>query len=143
MNVVSISMPEPLVDRIDGFADEHGYSGRSEVLREGARTLLEEFVAEDVAEREYACTVTVFFEFCASTVQQRLSELRHNNDSTVSSTAHAHAGERYCVELFVLEGSLEEISEFVNAARSVPDVLAVDYSLTALGTHRSNWTAPV
>ena len=38
MSVVSVSMPEELVERIDRFADEHGYTGRSEVLREGAAT---------------------------------------------------------------------------------------------------------
>ena len=34
-------MPEELVERIDRFADEHGYTGRSEVLREASRDLLE------------------------------------------------------------------------------------------------------
>jgi CopG family nickel-responsive transcriptional regulator len=43
MSVVSISIPEALLKRIDEFADDHGYSGRSEVVREGTRTLLEEF----------------------------------------------------------------------------------------------------
>jgi len=42
MSIVSISMPEALLERIDTFADEHGYSGRSEVVREASRKLLEE-----------------------------------------------------------------------------------------------------
>jgi len=32
-------MPEEVVDRIDQFAEDHGYSGRSEVLREASRNL--------------------------------------------------------------------------------------------------------
>nr|WP_317627638.1 ribbon-helix-helix domain-containing protein [Halorubrum sp. BOL3-1] len=48
MSVVSISMPEALLEHIDEFADEHGYSGRSEVVREGTRTLLEEFQAQGI-----------------------------------------------------------------------------------------------
>jgi transcriptional regulator, CopG family len=40
MTVVSVSMPEELLDRVDGFADENGYTGRSEVFREAARNLL-------------------------------------------------------------------------------------------------------
>jgi CopG family nickel-responsive transcriptional regulator len=43
MSVVSVSMPEELVDRIDQFAEDHGYTGRSEVFREAARDLLGEF----------------------------------------------------------------------------------------------------
>ena len=34
MSVVSVSMPEELVDRIDQFAEDHGYTRRSEVPRE-------------------------------------------------------------------------------------------------------------
>lgn len=39
MPVVSISMPESLLDRLDEFIEDHGYSGRSEAMREGARGL--------------------------------------------------------------------------------------------------------
>jgi CopG family nickel-responsive transcriptional regulator len=36
-------MPEELLERIDSFADEHGDTGRSEVVREASRNLLGEF----------------------------------------------------------------------------------------------------
>jgi CopG family nickel-responsive transcriptional regulator len=37
------------------------------------------------------------------------------------------------MELFVLKGSTEALSGFVNTVRAVPDVRAVDYSITSLG----------
>jgi CopG family nickel-responsive transcriptional regulator len=37
------------------------------------------------------------------------------------------------MELYVLEGNKEELSRFVNTVRAVPDVRAVDYSITAPG----------
>ncbi len=40
MGVVSISMPDELEERIDTFADEHGYTGRSEFVREAVRNLM-------------------------------------------------------------------------------------------------------
>ncbi|UPM44711.1 CopG family ribbon-helix-helix protein [Halocatena salina] len=132
MTIASISMSEALLARIDSFADEHGYSGRSEVVREGTRTLLEEFQRREIDGQLHICTVIVIFEYCQLTVQQRLRGIRHENDSTVSATTHAHVGEQYCIELFVLEGSVEEISGFVNTVRSVSDVRAVDYSITSL-----------
>ncbi|EMA30594.1 CopG family transcriptional regulator [Halobiforma nitratireducens JCM 10879] len=42
-------MPEELADRLDAFADEHDHTGRSEVVRESARLLLTEFVADVVS----------------------------------------------------------------------------------------------
>ncbi|MFD1632816.1 CopG family ribbon-helix-helix protein (plasmid) [Haloplanus ruber] len=134
MSVVSISMPEALLERIDGFADEHGYSGRSEVVREGTRTLLEEFQGRNIDGQKHMCTVTVVFEYCQPAVQQRLTGVRHEYDTIVSATTHAHVQDQYCMELYVLEGPTEALSGFVNTVRAVPDVRAVDYSITSLGT---------
>jgi CopG family nickel-responsive transcriptional regulator len=133
MSVVSISMPEALLERIDEFADEHGYSGRSEVVREGTRTLLEEFQGRTIDGQKQMCTVTVVFEYCQPAVQQRLTGVRHEYDAIVSATTHAHVQGQYCMELYVLEGTTGAISGFVNTVRAVPDVRAVNYSLTPLG----------
>jgi CopG family nickel-responsive transcriptional regulator len=126
-------MPEALLERIDEFADEHGYSGRSEVVREGTRTLLEEFQGRNIDGQTHVCTVTVVFEYCQPAVQQRLTGVRHEYDAIVSATTHAHVQDQYCMELFVLKGSTEALSGFVNTVRAVPDVRAVDYSITSLG----------
>nr|WP_239640275.1 CopG family ribbon-helix-helix protein [Haloferax sp. ATCC BAA-644] len=138
MSVVSISMPEALLDRISEFAEEHEYSGRSEVVREGARMLLEEFDGGARDGGPYVGTVIVVFECRHSTVQQHLAEIRHDNGSAVTATTHTHLGNRYCMELFVLEGSPEALAEFVNSVRVVSDVRAVDYSLTSLGEEHHN-----
>ena len=52
MTVVSVSMPDELLDRIDEFADGHGYTGRSEVVREAARNLLGEFEDRRLEDRK-------------------------------------------------------------------------------------------
>jgi len=132
MSVVSISMPEALLEHIDEFADEHGYSGRSEVVREGTRTLLEEFQGQGIDGQKHLCTVSVVFEYCQPAVQQRLTGVRHEYDGIVSATTHAHVQDQYCMELYVLEGITEKLSGFVNAVRAVPDVRAVEYSITSL-----------
>ena len=133
MSIVSISMPEALLERIDEFADEHGYSGRSEVVREGTRTLLEEFQGRNTDGQTHVCTVTVVFEYCEPAVQQQLTGVRHEYDAIVSATTHAHIQDQCCMELFVIEGPTEELSGFINTVRAVPDVQAVDYSVTSLG----------
>lgn len=33
MSVVSVSMPEESLERIDGFAEDHGHTGRNDVTR--------------------------------------------------------------------------------------------------------------
>ena len=129
MTVVSVSMPDELVDRIDQFAADHGYTGRSEVVREAARNRLGEFEDKRLEDRELMGVVTVIFDFETTSVEERMMHLRHDNEDLVASNFHSHVGDHYCMELFVLEGSLAEISTFVGKIRATQDTLSVDYSV--------------
>jgi CopG family nickel-responsive transcriptional regulator len=129
MAVVSVSMPDSLLERLDEFAEEHGYTGRSEVVREASRNLLGEFEDRRLENRELIGVVTVLFNYETSAVEQRMMTLRHEHEALVSSNVHSHVGDRYCMELFILEGSLEAISAFVGKVRATKDTLSVDYSV--------------
>ena len=129
MTVVSVSMPEELLERIDRFADEHGYTGRSEVVREAARNLLGEFEDKRLEGRELMALVTVVFDYETTAVEERLMGLRHDHDELVASNVHSHVGDHRCMELFVLEGQLTEISEFVGQVRATRETLSVNYSV--------------
>jgi CopG family nickel-responsive transcriptional regulator len=129
MTVVSVSMPESLLERIDEFAEGHGYTGRSEVVREAARNLLGEFEDRKLEGRPLLGVVTVLFSYETSNAEERMMRLRHEHESLVTSNFHNHVGDHYCMELFVLEGSLEEISTFVGKVRATRDTLTVDYSV--------------
>lgn len=122
-------MPEKLLDRIDTFADDHGYTGRSEVVREAARNLLGEFEDARLEERELMGVVTVLFDYETTNVEERMMHLRHEHDELVASNFHSHVGNRYCMELFILDGSLEDISTFVGKIRATQDIVSVDYSV--------------
>ena len=122
-------MPEELLERIDQFADDHGYTGRSEVLREAGRNLLGEFENEKLEGRELMGVVTVVFDYETTSVEEKMMHLRHEHEELVASNFHSHAGGRHYMELFVLERSLEEISTFVGKVRATKDTLTVDYSV--------------
>jgi CopG family nickel-responsive transcriptional regulator len=122
-------MPEELLERIDTFAEEHGYTGRSEVVREAARDLLNEFEDTKLEDRDLMAVVTVLFDYDGTSVEERMMRLRHEHESLVVSNFHSHVGNHNCVELFVLEGRLPEISTFVGKIRATQDTLSVDYSV--------------
>ncbi|MFB6206318.1 MAG: nickel-responsive transcriptional regulator NikR [Haloglomus sp.] len=129
MTVVSVSMPDELLERIDTFAEEHGYTGRSEVIREAARNLLGEFEDRQLEGRTLIGLVTVVFNYETTDVEEKLMGLRHEYEGLVTSNVHSHVGNQYCMELFVLEGTLEDISTFVGRIRATRDTLSVDYSV--------------
>ena len=125
MPVVSISMPESLLDRLDEFIEEHEYSGRSEAVRDGARELLTE-VEERTGDRDEVCVVTAGFDHDAR-AEAELSELRHSHNDLVTANLHSHAGDA-CLELFVVEGPTHEIGSFVARLRTVDGVTTVEQS---------------
>ena len=129
MTVVSVSMPDELLERIDEFAETHGYTGRSEVFREASRNLLGEFQDKRLEDRELMAVVTVIFDYETTTVEEKMMHLRHDHEELVASNFHSHVGDHYCMELFVLEGELEDISTFVGKVRATKDTLSVDYSV--------------
>ncbi|QZY00239.1 nickel-responsive transcriptional regulator NikR [Halobaculum rubrum] len=133
MGVVSVSMPDSLVDRIDEFTEEHGYTGRSEFLREAARDLLGEFEDRKLEDRELMGIVTVVFDYEGTNVEERMMQLRHEHENIVASNFHSHVGDHNCMELFILEGNLEQISTFVGKIRATTDTKTVDYSVTPIG----------
>jgi CopG family nickel-responsive transcriptional regulator len=129
MTVVSVSMPDELLERIDEFSEDHGYTGRSEVIREAARNLLGEFEDRRLEDRELMGVVTVLFNYETTSVEERMMHLRHQHEGLVASNVHSHVGDAYCMELFILEGTLEDISSFVGKIRATQDTLTVDYSV--------------
>jgi CopG family nickel-responsive transcriptional regulator len=130
MTVVSVSMPDELLERIDEFSEDHGYTGRSEVVREAARNLLGEFEDKRLEGRKLMGVVTVLFDYETTNVEEKMMHLRHEHEGLVASNFHNHVGDHNCMELFVLEGSLEEISAFVGKIRATQNTLTVDYSVT-------------
>ena len=129
MTVVSVSMPDELLNRLDEFAEEHGYTGRSEVVREASRNLLSEFDDRKLEDRDLMGVVTVLFDYESTDVEHKMMHLRHEYEPIVTSHVHNHVGNHYCMELFILEGSLEDISTFVGKIRATEDTLSIDYSV--------------
>jgi CopG family nickel-responsive transcriptional regulator len=122
-------MPDELEHRIDEFAEDHGYTGRSEIVREAVRNLMSEFEDKRLEDRELMAIVTVLFDYETTAVEEKMMHLRHDHEDLVASNFHSHVGDRYCMELFVLEGQLEDISSFVGRVRATKDTLSVDYSV--------------
>jgi len=129
MPIVSVSMPDDLVDRLDQFAEDHGYSGRSEVIRDASRELLDEFDDRSLEGRRLMATVTVLFDYQTGDVESEMMEIRHEFDGVIESNFHTHVGDDFCLELFVLDGSLEAISTVVGTIRATTDVRTVSYSV--------------
>ena len=129
MATVSFSMSDELIEQLDEFTAEHDYPGRSAMVREAARSFLEEIEEVNLKNHKLVGVVTVLSQYETTDVERRLMDLRHEHDDLLAANVHNHVGNRYCIELFVLEGELEGISGFVGTVRAMKDTLGVSHSV--------------
>lgn len=133
MGVVSVSMPEDLLKQIDELVEEYDYSGRSEVVRDAGRKLVAEFDERQLEEIPLAAAVTVLYPYDSPEIERSLTKLRHEHNDKIQSNAHSCVGnDQGCIETFVLEGTLDDVSAVVREIEATDEALRVEYSLHAV-----------
>jgi len=123
-------MAEQLRDDLDTFAEEHGYSGRSEVIREACQSLLEEYRETEYEGRTVVATVTAVFGYDEPEIEGTMMDIRHEFEGSIRSNSHNcledNAG---CVETFVIEGDYEDILRFIGTVRGTDESVSVEYAV--------------
>ncbi|MEZ3145636.1 CopG family ribbon-helix-helix protein [Halobaculum sp. MBLA0143] len=142
MPIVSTAMSEALRDALDEFVAAHGYSGRSEMIREACRSLLSEYETFDEGDGRTVATVTATFAYDTPAIERRMMDLRHEFDAAVRSCTHDCLDETSgCVETFVLETTPERLSTFVGTVRGVDESVSVAYTTLPVGDDQTADTA--
>jgi len=122
-------MPERLRDDLDTFAEEHGYSGRSEVIREACQSLLDEYQETDDENRRVLATVTAVFGYDEPEIERRMMDIRHEFEASIRSNSHnCLEGNAGCVETFVIEAAYEDALRFIGTVRGADESVSVEYT---------------
>lgn len=130
MPIVSSSMTADLRDDLDTFADEHGYSGRSELIRAACQSLLAEYRSEEYAGQRVVGTVTAVFEYDCPEIEREMMDLRHEFEESIQSNSHTCLSDNAgCVETFLVEDDYEEVLSFIATVRGVDERVAVEYTV--------------
>ena len=126
-------MTERLRDDLDTFAEEHGYTGRSEVIREACQSLLEEYQHSDDEDRLVLATVTAMFGYDEPDIESRMMDIRHEYETSVRSNSHICLEDREgCVETFVIEAKYSDILQFIGTVQGVDESISIEYTATAI-----------
>lgn len=110
--VVSVSLPDSLVEQADAFIHDRGYAGRSELVRAALRDFLAHEAGATTGQR--SATLTLLY---PEGHERKVGEIRHGFTDIVRSMMHGHA-KGSCVEVFVLEGPAKRIQQFGDALRA-------------------------
>jgi len=130
MTVISISLTNELLDRLDQFVEESGYSSRSEALRLAIRDVLNEYNLTKIQRGELLSTVTIISQTEEAGTHLGLIDLRNGFDNLIFGNMHMHIEGGYCIEIFLVKGPSEKILSFVNKSKAIRGVIDVNHTLT-------------
>jgi CopG family nickel-responsive transcriptional regulator len=142
MPIVSSSMTEQLREDLDSFAEEHGYSGRSEVIREACHSLLGDYQQVEYDGQSVLGTVTAVFGYDTPEVERRMMDIRHEFEDSIRSNSHNCLMDKTgCVETFVLESEYDVLLSFIATVRGTEEHVSVEYTVVPveqIGTDASH-----
>jgi len=110
MVVVSISLNDIILKEIDRIQNSDGYSGRSEVIRAGARLLISESKEKDRLTGKIDSVILLIH---SQEIEDVVTEIKHKFEDITKTQIHSHLRENKCLEVFVLEGDSVRVKEMV------------------------------
>lgn len=127
MTIISLSVPESLIEKIDQKIKEKGFASRSEIARQALRHYLSEDIKINEIDGEAAATITVIYRENAD--RRKLVETQHLYNGLVSTFLHAHIQEGYCLEVIILKGQAYLIEKFLDNLRVNEDIMQIKVSV--------------
>lgn len=115
MPVVSLSINKKLLDELETFQKELGYSGRSEIIRASIRLLLNESRSENKLKGKLT---GVLMAIHGHEAENTVSEIKHKYVDVIHTQLHNRFEEGKCLELFILEGDAERIRDLTRELKS-------------------------
>ena len=127
MTILSISVPEKLIQQVETFIKEQGFANRSEIVRQALRSFIMENRSLRELEGEIAASITIIYEREATKGQ--ISEIQHSFGNIISTFLHAHIDEKHCLEVIVVKGEAVIVRKLVEAFRKNEMISQINVSL--------------
>jgi CopG family transcriptional regulator, nickel-responsive regulator len=128
---LSLSIDEPLYQRLEQMVAESGYANRSEFFRDLIRSRLVE--REWERDTEAVGTVTLLYDHAAHDLSSKLTHLQHHHHKAVLATTHVHLDERLCIEMILVRGHAREIRRLADELGQQKGVLHANLAISSTG----------
>lgn len=128
---LSLSLEEPLFEKLEELVTEKGYGNRSEFIRDVIR--------EQLIRREWASgaqvvgTITLVYNHHQRGISEKLVEIQHDCTEHILAATHVHLSHELCAEMIMIRGEGREIGKLADAFRKLKGVLHVGFSAGTTG----------
>ena len=119
MPVVSITLPTQLLKKFEEFMKSRGYYSRSEAFRDAIRNLLSEAELAGLETENVVTVIMLTRDYGRKDIENKISEIKHQFDDVVLESTHRHIDKKFCLDIFIAEGSHKRIVELVGRIRGM------------------------
>lgn len=127
MAIISLSLPDSMLDQIDQTMKEKGFVSRSEIARQALRLYLTEDLKIEEIDGEAVATITLIYQENAD--RRRLMEAQHVYSGLVATFLHTHIHKGYCLEVIILKGKAVLIKKFLDSLKQNEQITQIKISV--------------
>jgi CopG family nickel-responsive transcriptional regulator len=127
-----VSLDEALLAKFDRLLGRKGYRNRSEAIRDLIRDSLVRDQWE-IGDANTVGTLTLVYDHGTRELEERLTELQHENYKAIVSTLHIHLDPHHCLEVLVLRGKAARLRDIADRLIGTRGVKHGTFSATAEG----------
>jgi CopG family transcriptional regulator, nickel-responsive regulator len=116
MPIISLSIPDTLLQKVDQHIKQQGYQNRSEITRQALRAYISEAKNLSELQGKITATITVIYKKGAKTQTQNHQD--HSTQQMVLTFLHTHIEEGYCIEVIVARGEAKDMQTFITELKA-------------------------
>ncbi len=125
MTIISLSIPEDLLKKIDRYTELRGYASRSELIRELIREYIES--TEDISPSEEVTAIVIILTDHdeSLSVDDKVINTVHRYQPLIKAFYHQLLSGSLCLNIAIVEGNPVIFSSLVKSLRSLRGVRRV------------------
>lgn len=127
----SVSLEDQLLDQFDEYIGNHGYSNRSEAIRDLIRgKLINEEWEQDC---EVVGVVTLVYDHHQAQLQERITDAQHDYYQLITSTTHVHMDHHNCLEVTIVKGQASVVRKLADRMIALRGVKSGNLTMSSTG----------
>lgn len=111
MEIISLSLDEETLDKIDEIQENASFSGRSELIRKAIENLHQEVIDNQRLEGDLNAVIIARH---PHRKEQEIAEIAHQYNKIITTQLHSKLDGENCLEVFHTNGSATNVIDFFN-----------------------------
>ena len=124
----TLAIERDLLASFESWMAHHGYTNRSEAVRDLIRAALVETEWAD-PNAAVAAVLSIIYDHSASMLAQHLTNLQHEDHHAILCSQHVHLDHRKCLEVILMRGRAAQLRRVADAIVATRGVKAAKLSL--------------